>query len=145
MERGRRRRLAFIVLSCAALLAAIAGIRPRRERMALALMTRSNIVDPHFSRNMTCLDCHSASEVHGVKFKLDGSPYISFWEPGFFDASCEKCHVEGTAPRPPQNVAEHQVHVYALRNVACEARHTATVQTCYSCHLDGSLRGIPHA
>jgi hypothetical protein len=123
-----------------------------REKMALFIVAKMQIPDVHFSKGMTCMDCHSSVEIHGLKFKEDGTPYNSYREPGFLEASCEGCHLQGrevpgvgVAPKPPENVTEHQVHWYGMHNVHCTACHVATVQTCYSCHFDGALKGVPHS
>lgn len=116
-----------------------------RERFALKIISKVLGEDAHFSKGITCVDCHSTLEIHGLKFKEDGTPYKAYREPGFFEVDCTNCHVEGDAPKPLESIPEHSIHWYTLKNVHCTACHTKTVQTCYSCHFDGALKGVPHS
>ena len=123
-----------------------------REGFGMKIIQTMIGTDAHFSKNMTCLDCHTSSEIHGLKFKEDGTPFVSYREPGFFETGCEDCHLTGrevpgvgVAPKPSSNIPEHQIHWYTMKNVHCTACHVATVQTCYSCHFDGALQGVPHS
>jgi hypothetical protein len=85
--------------------------------------------DVHFKAGMKCSDCHQ-SDIHG-----DGSAYNSMQQEGAIDASCEGCHVNGTAPSPPDDIS-HTQHGDAL---SCEACHVSTVTTCYNCHIDSMI------
>lgn len=76
---------------------------------------------------MTCMDCHSTSDVHG-----DGNAYDTMIHSGAVSVECEDCHAE--------SALESDVHTKShLDNVDCWARHTAEYNVCYNCHGWGSL------
>lgn len=83
--------------------------------------------DVHHAKGMTCMNCHTAREMHG-----DGKRYASMLSPGAMDAKCENCHA-----KPAVNAA-HQAHGDKL---ACAACHTQTVVACSSCHFDSQVVG----
>jgi hypothetical protein len=85
-----------------------------------------------FEKADECMDCHSLKELHG-----DGptTAYISMWEAGAMDTSCQKCH----APETISTGTHHTVHGDKLD---CSACHVKEVVTCYNCHFE-SLLGDP--
>lgn len=90
---------------------------------------KQNISDVHFTAGMVCSDCHM-NDLHG-----DGTTPSSMFEDGAIDASCEGCHINGSAPAPPDSIS-HTQHGDKLR---CDACHVSTVTTCYNCHFNSLL------
>ena len=87
--------------------------------------------DVHLSAGISCIDCHSADEIHG-----DGTTYRSMRQPGAVTTSCEKCHKEdGEAPFEAKMKA-HRIHRGKLH---CEACHVKSNMTCYNCHFSHFL------
>jgi hypothetical protein len=82
--------------------------------------------DVHVQREMKCMDCHSAREIHG-----DGVAYTSYMQPGALDTRCEKCH--GLIKKS----LSHSVHKDKLDCAAC---HVRDAPTCYNCHLDTRMK-----
>lgn len=97
------------------------------DRLRLrAACARCHPVDPadtdvHFRRQMACLDCHTAREIHG-----DGTAWNTYMQPGALETRCETCHAD---LRPSRS---HTVHGHKLECVTC---HTQEFLTCYNCHL----------
>jgi hypothetical protein len=81
--------------------------------------------DVHFRRNMACIDCHTARELHG-----DATAWNTYMQPGVLEIRCESCHAR---LRPH---ASHTVHGDKLECVTC---HNQDYLTCYNCHLDTRL------
>jgi hypothetical protein len=82
--------------------------------------------DVHFSRGMKCMDCHTSKEIHG-----DGKSPNSYLEPGFFEVSCEKCHV---------TLVKNKSHTIHGNKLACNACHGSEYATCLNCHIDNRLK-----
>ena len=88
--------------------------------------------DVHRDAGITCMGCHSLSEMHG-----DGNVYNSLLESP--SPECADCHTEGgTAPAPPATVTEHATHA---ANIDCSTCHMQSVISCYNCHFDTQLAG----
>jgi len=95
------------------------------HKRELSMMKRDqsmNQADVHTAKGMTCMDCHSAREMHG-----DGTAYLSMKQPGAMDTTCEKCH------DPVSRSRSHTVHEGKLDCKACHVRH---VLSCTNCHFD---------
>ena len=82
--------------------------------------------DVHFTKGMKCMDCHTSKEIHG-----DGKQHDTYLEPGFFEVSCEKCHVTLSTSK------SHTVHGSKLDCIAC---HGEDYATCLNCHIDNRLK-----
>ncbi len=97
------------------------------DRLRLrAACARCHPVDPadadvHFRRQMACLDCHTAREIHG-----DGTAWNTYMQPGALETRCETCHAQVGPSR------SHTVHGDKLECVTC---HTKEFPTCFNCHL----------
>ena len=94
----------------------------KRERAMMKIDKDSNHTDVHVSRQMQCMDCHTAREVHG-----DGTEYNSMKQPGVLDARCENCHVS------LKKISSHVIHRDKLSCNACHVRH---VVSCSNCHIE---------
>jgi hypothetical protein len=94
----------------------------KRERTIMKMDKDSHQDDVHFAKQMQCMDCHTAGDVHG-----DGKEYNSMKQPGAQGAKCENCHK--SAPQ----TASHQIHKDKLECKACHVRH---VVSCSNCHIE---------
>lgn len=91
-----------------------------------ATRARGGVVDVHFEKGMSCMDCHTTGDVHG-----NGKAYNSMRDEGAIEARCDKCHDKLTAtPR-------HTVHGASL---SCEACHVGDMPSCHNCHVETRLR-----
>ena len=75
--------------------------------------------DVHYELGFTCVDCHSAEDVHG-----DGTLYTNMLDA--VNVKCEDCH-------EPIDTQSHTIHEDKLD---CSACHVAWMTTCVNCHLD---------
>lgn len=91
------------------------------------LETEQLAVDVHLRRGMRCLDCHTGREIHG-----DGTPLVSYMQPGALDARCENCHA---------SVSESDAHTAHGGRLACSACHVKEMTTCFNCHIDTRRSG----
>ena len=82
--------------------------------------------DVHFLKDMQCMDCHTARDVHG-----DGTEYKSMRQQAAVDATCEQCHDS----IPP--TVSHKVHKGRLD---CKSCHVRQVVSCTNCHFDTFVR-----
>lgn len=98
----------------------------REAHMIMKIDKDSNTPDVHFAAGMTCMDCHTAREMHG-----DGVEYNSMKQPGAMDVKCEQCHDSISGSR------SHSVHAGKLDCKACHVRH---VVSCNSCHFETMIK-----
>ena len=94
----------------------------KREKALMKIDRDANQVDVHVSRQMQCVNCHDAKDVHG-----DGKEYNSMKQPGAIDTKCEQCH-----PSVPGSTS-HTIHGDKLECKACHVRH---VVSCQNCHIE---------
>jgi len=73
--------------------------------------------DVHYEAGMTCIDCHTADEIHGggINQRLA------------IQVRCEDCHPATT------DITAHTLHE---GKVDCAACHSGWHQTCVNCHLE---------
>ena len=88
--------------------------------------------DVHYDEEeMTCMDCHTAEEMHadatGVNTRLDLSQR----------PSCLKCHKEVISAKP--KTESHKVH---KDKVACQVCHSQAYKNCFSCHVGTDKKGM---
>jgi hypothetical protein len=93
-----------------------------REAAILKIDKEENNLDPHFSKGMQCMDCHTAKEMHG-----DGVEYNSMKQKGAMDAKCETCH---------EPLSENKSHTVHGDKLDCKACHVRQVVSCTSCHFE---------
>ncbi len=89
--------------------------------------------DIHYEKGLTCMDCHSAEEMHG-----DGNIYAHMQQA--VTTACEDCHrspgkvvKEMDVTQYTTEISAHEIHDATL---ACTACHAGWVTTCVNCHLD---------
>jgi len=95
-------------------------------------MRRGPSPDVHYLHNMTCMECHNSSEIHG-----DGYNYtLAYYA---VKVRCLDCHgnssvvINGLSPKQyDPNLLPHRIHAGIL---SCYACHAGWYQTCYDCHL----------
>ena len=97
-----------------------------REASILKIDRAANQQDVHLAKEMQCMDCHTAREIHG-----DGMEYASMKQKDAMDAKCEQCHQSVT-----QSVS-HTVHGGTLDCKACHDRH---VVSCTNCHFNTLIK-----
>jgi len=85
------------------------------------------MADVHFRKDMNCMDCHTAREVHG-----DGTAYNSVQDPGALDARCENCH-------RPENLRCPGLEAHKGK-LDCNACHVRDLPSCYNCHFDTRVK-----
>jgi len=105
-----------------------------RERAIMKIDLEAGQEDVHVTHDMTCIDCHSAKEMHG-----DGKEYISMRQEGAMDTECENCH---------DNIEPTKSHLVHNDKVDCKACHARHVLSCTNCHFDvmkktGKRKAIP--
>ncbi|MDY6965256.1 MAG: PGF-CTERM sorting domain-containing protein [Halobacteriota archaeon] len=89
--------------------------------------------DIHYEKGITCIDCHTAEEMHG-----DGASHGTMLEA--VTTTCEDCHsspgktVKGMEVKQfSTEVSAHKTHEGKLDCTAC---HSGWMLTCENCHLD---------
>ena len=85
-----------------------------------------NNLDPHFSKGMQCMDCHTAKEMHG-----DGMEYNSMKQTGAMEVQCETCH---------ESVSQNLSHTAHGGKLDCKACHVRQVVSCNNCHFETLLK-----
>jgi len=105
-----------------------------REASIMKIDKSANQLDVHFANDMQCMDCHSATEMHG-----DGIKYNSMKQPGVLDPKCEKCH---------EDVSKSESHTVHEGKLDCKACHERHVVSCTNCHFqtlvnEGQRKAIP--
>lgn len=81
-------------------------------------------LDVHAARGMLCMDCHTASEVHG-----DGTRQMSMQHTGVLRTSCVGCHQASCTGN-----AAH------AGKVDCTACHVRDLPSCYNCHVETRIQ-----
>lgn len=94
----------------------------KRERTIMKIDADANQVDVHVAKNMRCMDCHKASDVHG-----DGKEYVSMKQAGAIATKCEACHA---------SVSKSTSHVIHGDKLECKACHVRHVVSCQNCHFE---------
>ena len=90
--------------------------------------------DIHYRNGMTCLDCHSADQMHGDGVAYNGRRDVEN------KPSCIACH-EQTMNESPAAEEPHAIH---SESVSCTACHTATgYRQCSSCHVGEGATSNP--
>lgn len=97
-----------------------------REASIMKIDKGANTADVHFANGMSCMDCHTAREMHG-----DGVEYVSMKQQGAMDVNCEQCH------EPLSKIEAHTVHGNKLD---CKACHVRQVVSCTNCHFETMLK-----
>ena len=92
--------------------------------------------DVHFRARMSCADCHTADEMHGIG--KEGATHRYDGEP---DPSCESCHEDQIGVG--SGILQHEVHGTEI--MSCQTCHSTTYTNCTNCHLERSVDGdIPY-
>ncbi len=88
------------------------------------------LADLHFrTQRMTCVDCHTASEMHGAVADPEAPPPAHRYD-GVEGPQCQSCHeIVGSAE---DEVLMHQEHGDRL---SCQVCHSVTYINCDSCHV----------
>ncbi len=93
-----------------------------REASMMKIDKGANTPDVHFANGMTCMDCHTAREMHG-----DGVEYLSMKQKGAMDVNCEECH---------ESLSRIEAHTVHNGKLDCKACHVRQVVSCTNCHFE---------
>lgn len=89
--------------------------------------------DVHFRARMSCEDCHTANEMHGVgmdnNHRYDGEE----------TPACESCHQDQVGVG--SGIPQHEVHGTEI--LSCQVCHSTSYTNCINCHVDQTDTGIP--
>jgi hypothetical protein len=89
--------------------------------------------DVHFRARMSCNDCHTGDEMHGVGMtaahRYDGPA----------NPSCESCHEDQVGIG--SGILQHELHGTEL--VSCQTCHSTTYTNCTNCHVEQTDDSIP--
>ena len=92
------------------------------------------LTDVHRTAEMTCVDCHTAEEVHG-----DGVVRNSMFEGGI-QAQCLDCH-EAEDLDAGHGSLMHYTANPGSGDFSCDACHVQATVSCYNCHLESEVAG----
>lgn len=87
------------------------------------------------TQRMSCIDCHSADEMHGVGMGELDSRYDGPEMP-----ACQDCHPD-TMGRG-SDIMEHAIHRADL--LSCQVCHSVAYNNCWSCHTEQTPEGTPY-
>jgi len=89
--------------------------------------------DVHFRARMSCNDCHTGDEMHGIG--IDANHRYD----GPAEPSCESCHLEQIGIG--SGIYQHEVH--GTEVMSCQTCHSVSYTNCTSCHVERSEDDIP--
>lgn len=89
--------------------------------------------DVHFRERMSCVDCHTADEIHGVGITADHR-YAGAQEP-----NCETCHQEQIGVG--SGIEQHEIHGTEI--LSCQSCHSVEYTNCVNCHVEKTDEGTP--
>jgi hypothetical protein len=82
--------------------------------------------DVHFRARMSCNDCHTADEMHGMNMdathRYDGAP----------EPSCESCHEDQVGVG--SGIYQHEIH--GTETLSCQTCHSVGYTQCTNCHVE---------
>ena len=99
------------------------------------------LADVHFRmERMTCLDCHTGSELHGEQVNDPEAEPAGHRYEGAEGPRCESCHeMVGTQE---EDIRMHRIHDDTL---SCQVCHSESYINCDSCHVAvGDASGKPY-
>jgi thiosulfate/3-mercaptopyruvate sulfurtransferase len=91
--------------------------------------------DVHFRARMTCMDCHTGDDMHGMG---DSAGQAHRYD-GIQSPSCESCHEDVIGE--DSDIREHSEH--ADKGLACQTCHSTQYMNCVNCHVEQTEDGIP--
>lgn len=87
--------------------------------------------DVHFTQGrMTCVDCHTGDELHGV-----GMEDVDHRYDGARTPKCEDCHADVGG--------SNEYHTNHTLTVSCQVCHSVEYTNCTNCHVEQTPEGIP--
>ncbi|MCU0479933.1 MAG: hypothetical protein MUE54_01820 [Anaerolineae bacterium] len=90
--------------------------------------------DVHFRERMSCSDCHTADEIHGVGITADHR-YDGEQKP-----NCEDCHQDQIGVG--SGIEQHEIHGTEI--LSCQSCHSVEYTNCVNCHLSKTDEGTPY-
>lgn len=89
--------------------------------------------DVHFRGRMSCVDCHTGDEIHGVNMTANHR-YEGPSEP-----ACESCHQDQVGIG--SGIEQHEIHGSEI--VSCQTCHSVQYTNCVNCHVERNEDDIP--
>lgn len=89
--------------------------------------------DVHFLARMSCADCHTGDEIHGVGIDANHR-YDGPQQP-----NCIDCHADQVGVG--SGIEEHEVHGTEI--LSCQTCHSTTYTVCTNCHVEQTDTGVP--
>ena len=92
--------------------------------------------DVHFRARMSCTDCHSGDQMHGMgaageaNHRYDGPP----------DPTCQSCH-DDIVMGAESEIEEHMIH--DENNMSCQVCHSTQYTNCVGCHVARTETDVP--
>jgi hypothetical protein len=89
--------------------------------------------DVHFRARMSCVDCHTSAEIHGIGIEADhryDGPRLP---------TCESCHQDQVGVG--SGIPEHEIHGTEI--LSCQACHSTSYTNCVNCHVARTEDDIP--
>ena len=100
------------------------GSRVKNEYFGLNECIASDV---HFRERMSCSDCHTADEIHGVTTTDNNHRYDGLQSP-----TCESCHASQIGVG--SGIEQHEVHGTEI--LSCQTCHSTTYTNCVNCHVE---------
>lgn len=90
--------------------------------------------DVHFRARMSCSDCHTGDEMHGIGMEDAAHRYDGVAEP-----DCIACHEDQVGIG--SGILQHEVH--GTETMSCQTCHSVSYTNCTNCHVEETDTGIP--
>jgi nitrate/TMAO reductase-like tetraheme cytochrome c subunit len=85
--------------------------------------------DVHFRARMSCVDCHTGDEMHGIGIDANHR-YDGPEEP-----ACESCHEDQIGVG--SGILQHELH--GTDTLSCQGCHSTSYTNCTNCHVERTL------
>lgn len=90
--------------------------------------------DVHFRSRMSCADCHTADEIHGLGLQDVNHRYDGAREP-----SCISCHEDQVGVG--SGIEQHELHGTEI--LSCQTCHSTSYTNCVNCHVEQTDDSVP--
>lgn len=89
--------------------------------------------DVHFRARMSCNDCHTGDEMHGIG--IDANHRYD----GPAEPACESCHEDQIGVG--SGILQHELH--GTETLSCQSCHSVSYTNCTNCHVQRTEDDIP--
>lgn len=90
--------------------------------------------DVHFRNRMSCADCHTGNEIHGIGITADHR-YDGAQAP-----NCIDCHQDEVGVG--SGIEQHEIHGTEI--LSCQSCHSVQYTSCVNCHVAKTDEGAPY-